>query len=76
MIDVGVYQTNKYIAYIYIDSIVICTNLQCFRVRSDRYSEYYIDQLKLDILNGKVTTLSDLKDYGGKLKWNNCYKPQ
>ena len=76
MDNVGIYRTTKYMAYLYSDHIVICTNLQCVRIAPMRYSETYINLLKLAIINGEVANVSDLVTHNGRLTWNNCSKPQ
>lgn len=75
MIDVGVYETEKYTAYIYPKSIVICTSFQCFRITSDRYKTAYIDMLVHEIIKGKIKRMDDFKTYNGELTWSNCGRP-
>lgn len=74
--NVGIYETKKYTAYIYPTKIVICTRLQCMKVVQDRYNESLLNDLKLSILRGEIKRIDELRDYGGRLKWLNCYRPQ
>lgn len=71
----GSYKTDKFTAYFYKKSIVICTNNQCFRISTDRYNQMYIDMLALDIIRGKIRSLYELRDYNGALKWGSCNRP-
>lgn len=77
MNSVGVYRSNKYTAYIYPKSVVICTNLQCVRITCGMWqNKHLLDSLIIDILRGKVVKLSDLKDCEGLLTWTHTSKPQ
>lgn len=71
----GIYKTEKYTAYIYPKSIVVCTGFQCFRISADRYKEMYIDMLVHEIMKGKVKRLDDFRTYNGELVWSNCSRP-
>lgn len=74
--DVGIYKTEKYTAYLYPTKIVICSKMQCFKIVQDRYNESLMNDLKLSILRGEIKRIDELRDYGGKLKWLNCYRPR
>lgn len=73
MDNVGVYTTAKYTAYIYPKKIIICTNMQCFRISYEQYqNQVYLDSLKLGILSGEIDSIYDFNTMGGRLKWNHC----
>lgn len=74
--NVGIYKTEKYTAYLYPTKIVISTRLQAFKVVQDRSNESLINDMKLSILRGDIKRIDELRDYEGKLEWLNCSKPQ
>lgn len=73
---VAIYRSESYSAYIYQKSIVICTKYQAFRISyKARSSRVFLDELALDIMDGKIGTLCDLKDFNGELRWNHTSIP-
>lgn len=70
MQNVGVYETERYTAYIYHNKVLICTRLQTFRITTIQpCSKEALNSLKIDILNGKVKNIGELGTKEGKLKW-------
>lgn len=61
MLGVGIYEAKNYIAYFYLQKVVIKTRLQTFRIiPATRWDQKELDKLKLDILHGQIKTLSEL----------------
>lgn len=75
--EVGIYRTAKYTAYLYPKNIVICTRLQAFRVRClNPSNRVHLDEVKLAIINGDIKTVTDVIDVCNKfLIMENCAKP-
>jgi len=75
MQDVGVYNTEKLEFFMYPTKIIVCTKYQCFRVSYNEYKQVvYLNNLKLDILAGRIKSVVDIAEYT-KLKWENCERP-
>lgn len=76
MNNVGIYQTEKFTAYIYHTKIVICTKYQSFKiVYEDRTGKAWLKKLKADIRLGTIKTVSDMPAGGKSLLWQNCSRP-
>lgn len=76
MLNVAVYQSKNYTAYLYPKKIVICNKYQCFRVNYDGFkNKQYIDILKMAILDGVIHTPSDIADLSTELIWSDCGRP-
>lgn len=76
MQHVGVYETKSYTAYIYATKIIVFTPLQAFRIVPCRhYYKAQLDQLKLEIIDGKIIGISDMQLKEDKLLWQNCKRP-
>lgn len=61
MLGVGIYEAKNYIAYFYLQKVVIKTRLQTIRIiPATRWNQKDLDELKLAILHGQIKTLSEL----------------
>lgn len=61
MLGVGMYEAKNYIAYFYLQKVVIKTRLQTIRIiPATRWNQKDLDELKLAILHGQIKTLSEL----------------
>lgn len=76
MLNVAVYESEKFTAYLYPKKIVVCTKKQCFRITYDIFTNKHVmDTLKIAMLDGAIKTIPDIADFCVELKWVNCGKP-
>lgn len=76
MINVGVYQTPKYTAYIYPKNIVVVTKYQAFRIANTNPKDrIFLDELALDLIHGRIQSFCDLRDFNGALRYTDTAIP-
>lgn len=76
MLDVGVYISKNYTAYIYSHKIIIFNNMNCIRlVSKNQYTKRQFEELKEDILNGNIHHFQDLPAANNGIIWESAQRP-